>query len=98
MMKPIPSSVERCPFCHQTIRATTETCPHCGAERQFGPTRRESLTTVGVGVVAGPAGMLLIGGGTTLALMAAAICGVLGFFVVHSRHADNRWMPPKGNR
>ncbi|ACI52659.1 conserved hypothetical protein [Gluconacetobacter diazotrophicus PA1 5] len=98
MIEPVPSSVEQCPFCHRTIRGTTETCPHCGAERQFGPTRRESLASIGFGVVVGPAGMALAGAGITLALMAAAIGGVLGFFVAHSRHAGDRWMPPRKAR
>ncbi|MFW7267400.1 hypothetical protein ACMAUO_05425 [Gluconacetobacter sp. Hr-1-5] len=94
MIEPIAGTVEQCPFCHKTIRGTAEICPHCGAERRFGPTLRESLLTFAVGVTAGPIFMLLIGAGLQLAALAAAIGGLIGFFIAHSRHAGDRWMKP----
>ncbi|MBM9401803.1 hypothetical protein JUN65_09415 [Gluconacetobacter azotocaptans] len=94
MMEPVPSSVEQCPFCRKTIRRTAEVCPGCGAERQYGPTRRESLTTTGIGLVAGPAAITVVGAGLTLAVVAGVIGALMGFFVAHARHSVDRWMPP----
>ncbi|NVN12504.1 MULTISPECIES: hypothetical protein [Nguyenibacter] len=94
-LQPVASSIAQCPLCHRPVRGTVEACPHCGAERHFGPTWRESLTCVAIGLAIGPAAIMLAGAGWRMAALAGAIGVMLGFFVAHSRHAGDRWMPPR---
>ncbi|GEL01316.1 hypothetical protein SSA02_04790 [Swaminathania salitolerans] len=81
-----------CPVCRQKMQRTDEECPHCHAQRHFGPTRNETLTSTAIGLVATPALSLLL---VSLSLwtLAFAITGTLaGFFVAHSRHSGDRWL------
>ncbi|WP_233582126.1 MULTISPECIES: hypothetical protein [unclassified Asaia] len=89
---PAQDSVVLCPACRGKMQRTDEQCPHCHAERHFGPTRKETLVSTMIGVVAAPAlSLLLIR--PSFWTGAFAVVGLLaGFFVAHSRHSGDRWL------
>ncbi|AQS89563.1 hypothetical protein A0U93_14105 [Neoasaia chiangmaiensis] len=92
MQQPAMETLTLCPVCRQKTRLTVELCPHCGAERQFGPTKREVLTGTGLGMLAAPSisTLLLPVSIWTGVFMVAGALG--GFFVAHSRHGGDRWL------
>ncbi|EHH69032.1 zinc ribbon domain-containing protein [Gluconobacter morbifer] len=93
MMEPQTNSVAICPVCRKKIRPTAEKCPHCGAERHFGPRLIESS-------ICAFAGMVLLSAISTLLLpislwtvvFAAAGLGA-GFLFSHNRFGGDRWLP-----
>lgn len=89
---PAQDSVVLCPVCHGKMQRTDEQCPHCHAERHFGPTLTETVLSTVIGLVAAPAlSLLLIR--PSLWTGAFAVAGLLaGFFVAHSRHTGDRWL------
>lgn len=91
-------AVSLCPLCRQKMPKTSETCPHCGAEKRFGPTLRETLTSMAIGVVAGPAFAITVAGPSLWDIAFAVVGLILGFFVAHSRHGGDRWIPARGGK
>ncbi|WP_240149049.1 MULTISPECIES: hypothetical protein [Asaia] len=89
---PAQETVVLCPVCRGKMQRTDEECPNCHAQRHFGPTRRETVVSTLIGLIAAPALSLLLirPSGWTFAF---AVAGLLaGFFVAHSRHTGDRWL------
>lgn len=89
---PAQETVVLCPVCRGKMQRTDEECPNCHAVRHFGPTRRETILSVLIGVVSAPAlSLLIIRPSFWTAVIAVA--GLLaGFYVAHSRHTSDRWL------
>ncbi|WP_438382968.1 hypothetical protein ABHV46_04250 [Asaia sp. BMEF1] len=89
---PARETVVLCPVCRGKMQRTDEECPNCHAVRHFGPTRRETILSVLIGVVSAPAlSLLIIRPSFWTAVIAVA--GLLaGFYVAHSRHTSDRWL------
>ncbi|MCP1236112.1 DUF2089 domain-containing protein [Gluconobacter kondonii] len=92
MRKPEANAIALCPVCRKPMRPTSEKCPHCGAERHYGPRLLESA-------VCAFAGMVLLSAVSTLLLpislwtiMFAAIGLVAGFLFSHNRFSGDRWL------
>ncbi|GBQ70643.1 hypothetical protein AA103196_2547 [Ameyamaea chiangmaiensis NBRC 103196] len=93
-MQPAPTAITPCPLCGTPLRSTAESCSRCGAVRQFGPTRAESIRGALVGAVAAPA-ITAILQPSVIVLVCVAIAGLVGgFYVAHARHGADRWLPP----
>jgi len=98
MLEPEIQSIEICPYCRGKLRRTSEGCPHCGAQRQFGPTRNESLVCTIIGLIAVPSISLLVLPPSIWTLAFTIAGALLGFFVSHGRFGGDRWLPPPGRK
>ncbi|GAB6853605.1 hypothetical protein [Asaia astilbis] len=89
---PAQETIVLCPVCRSKMQRTDEQCPNCKAERHFGPTRRETIFSSVVGLVATPALSLLLFRPSFWTGMCAVVGLMLGFFVAHNRHTGDRWL------
>ncbi|WP_256888789.1 hypothetical protein [Acidomonas methanolica] len=90
--RPVMDDIMLCPVCRQAMRRTAELCPHCGAERRFGPTPRETARGLAGGAVAVPLFAIVVAGPSLWDLPMALAGAMAGFFFAHSRHGGDRWI------
>jgi len=94
-IQPPATSVKPCPVCGAVLRGTADSCDHCGAVREFGPTKIEVARTVLIGGIAAPAITAILRPSVVLLAIMTVVGLVAGFYVAYSRHAVDRWSAPR---
>lgn len=87
-----PQAMMSCPACHKAIRSTAERCPHCAAEKRFGPAMLETATYSLAGLVLAPALSMLVIPLSLWSILIALTGFILGFVFSHYRFNIERWV------
>ncbi|QDH17257.1 hypothetical protein [Swingsia samuiensis] len=95
MIDPLSTSIALCPVCRQKIRPTAEHCPHCGAERTFGPMPHETALYSILGMILLTCASTLLHPLSLWTIIFAFIGLGAGFLFAHNRFAAERWIKPK---
>ncbi len=92
-----PRSMSACPCCHQPLQNTASVCPHCRAEKHYGPVKREVLLSslCGLALVLGLTRLLFPQlfapfSPWLILLMLAGLA--VGFIFAQFRFARDRWL------
>lgn len=92
-------SLSACPCCHQPIQNTASLCPHCQAEKHYGPVKRESLICAlcGLALILGLTRLLFpqLFAPFSLWVIPLMLAGLAaGFIFAQFRFAGDRWLRP----
>ena len=94
----LPSrSLSACPCCCQPMQSTASLCPHCRAEKHYGPVRRENLicSLCGLALILGLTRLLFpqLFAPFSLWVIPLMLAGlVAGFIFAQFRFAGDRWL------